>query len=174
MKTNLWGAAFAAALAAAANSAGATELDVHKLIINITADDLKSAAEAVAFTAEIATDASGNRAVVVTSSNKIKFTAQPDLCQKPQQGACHAFSLFALFDGGHVTTDQINAFNVSNAISKAYLDKGQAVLTRFETFDYGIPGGNVATNMSDFAAAAESFSAIARPAPPPPPPKPKG
>ena len=89
---------------------------------------------------------------IVTSSG-LKYVIAPTACD---QGTCYGFQLTAEFDGS-VTAEQMNQFNLARSFTKAYVDEGNAYLTRYEINDYGIPKGNFAADMTNFEAVAATF-----------------
>ena len=91
--------------------------------------------------------------VGIVTSGGLKYVIEPTACN---QGTCYGFQLTAEFDGS-VTAEQMNQFNLARSFTKAYVDEGNAYLTRYEISDYGIPKGNFAADMTNFEAVAVTF-----------------
>lgn len=144
------------ALAACVVDAHAAPIDPRTNVASFTTENIVVAAQAVNFQTEILSDGT-NKAVGITAANGAKFIAQPTTCQKPNQVDCYALSLYGIFRGWQPTLQQVNYFNKHRSFTKAYLDETEAVLARYEIADYGIPLGNISSNIANFAAVANQF-----------------
>jgi hypothetical protein len=149
--------AAAACVFAASGAALAAQMDPHTNVSSFTPTNIMSAAQAVNFQAEVLTDNTGNKAVGITASNGMKFIAQPVTCKQPNQGECIALSIFGVFGGWNPTLQAVNYFNGYRSFTKVFLDENQAMLTRYEISDFGIPFGNIAANLTNFAEIADQF-----------------
>lgn len=144
------------ALVAGVAPANAAPLDPRTNVASFTPENIVTAAQAVNFQTEILSDGT-NKAVGISAPNGAKFIAQPTTCQKPNQVDCFALSLFGIFRGWQPSLQQVNYFNKHRSFTKAYLDETDAILVRYEIADYGIPLGNISSNIANFAAIANQF-----------------
>lgn len=137
-------------------AAFAAQVDPRANVASFTQDNVIAAAQAINFQTEVLSDGS-KKAVGITAPNGAKFIAMPTTCQKPNQTDCYALSIFTIFRGWPTSAEQMNYFNKHRSFTKAYLDETDAVLSRYEIADYGIPIGNISSNIANFAAVCAQF-----------------
>ena len=65
--------------------------------------------------------------------------------------------MFSVVESARVSQDVITAFNASNSFVKVYSQGGKTIIMRYEVADYGIPYGNISSNLINFAASVEAF-----------------
>jgi len=144
----------------AGSTAFAAGLDPHTMLSTFTVENLMSTAAALQYQAEPLQDSEGHKAIGIIASNGVKMIAQPTACQQPNQGQCYGLSIFGIFNDSNGTkppVEALNYFNAYRSFTKAYSDTDNVYLSRYEIADFGIPMGNVASNMTNYAAVAETF-----------------
>ncbi len=98
----------------------------------------------------------GQNVVIANAYGEIGFYAIPTACRS-QNTNCIGVQFFALFEGG-ANPQTVRAFNDQYPFTQTALDQnGDAMISRYEIADYGVPRGNVAVSIITFLYEAATF-----------------
>jgi hypothetical protein len=141
--------------------AAAQQTDWRANVSDFAVSNLTRAAQLAGYQSEVISMSDGSQAVGVIAANGIRFIAQPVVCNTdPDFPGCIGLAIWSNFNGWSPTLDDLNNFNVQRIFTKAYFNGAQVVLARYEIADFGIPIGNIVSNMTNYAARGAEFKAF--------------
>lgn len=143
-------AATVGALMMSAPALGA-EMDGHKLVAHFTLENVAGIAATAGYQTEVLSNPQGQQALGIKSKSGARFLAQNTAC-KTGTSNCAGLVIFAIFSD-RVSPDVLGDFNAKHAFTSAFAINTQTVLSRYEIADFGIPAGNIATNLTNFEAS---------------------
>ena len=106
------------------------------------------------------TDDSGNKLLLAQASSGLRFALIPVACQNGANSGCVGMNMLALFP--QAPQRDVNSFNYRYAFVSAgvHPTNSTSYVSRYMIADYGIPKGNIASNIYNFIALAEQFSKV--------------
>ncbi|MEZ5892990.1 MAG: hypothetical protein R3C58_07585 [Parvularculaceae bacterium] len=106
---------------------------------------------------QVETLQSGQQYVDAVYGGALRFVIFFTACQSDGSG-CAGMNSVAFFETA-ANTQTVQAFNFRYQFASAGIDPdGVAYLSRYDLADYGIPRGNIASSISNFANLAAAFS----------------
>lgn len=125
-----------------------------QLLPGFDSNQIVQIAEEIGLTASLIKGSGGATAAQIDTTSGT-FYAIPTVCRT---STCYGMELIADFGAGpEVPLKVLNYFNHYRVFTKAYLQDGHIFLSRYEIADFGIPKGNVASNLANFIDVAKDF-----------------
>ncbi|MGE0409175.1 MAG: YbjN domain-containing protein [Amphiplicatus sp.] len=127
----------------------------RQIVSGFSTSDLAAIAGELGYQSQLQTFSDGS-AVLLISTPAGAFFAEPAVCEN---GVCIGLNLYATFGSASNTPlTAVNYFNTYRAFTKAFTTDGTVFLSRYAIADFGIPRGNIASNLSNFVARAVEFA----------------
>lgn len=135
---------------------GSGMTDARKIINDFDVETLMPILGEMGISYEGRTSPNGEKLLLATAPNGLKFILSPTACQAGANDGCVGLSMAALF--GEADQRTVNAFNYRYVFSSAGVDpSGKAYLSRYEICDYGTAKGTLIVSMNVFLSQAKYF-----------------
>ncbi len=102
-------------------------------------------------------DSSGKPVILANAGGSLIFYLQPTACRTNGNKNCIGLLTISFFEGD-ANSQTVRAFNDRYHFSRTGLNQsGGAFISRYDIADYGVPRGNVASSIANFAYLANLF-----------------
>lgn len=135
-------------------SALAAEQDPNTNVAYLTTDAVANAAKAVGFEAFPPQDLRGQQAVRILSKTGHRILAVLAECKTPNH--CRGLQLVVVFNG-QLPLERLNRFNERHLFTSAIVIGAKVNLVRYEIADYGIPIGNIMSDLTNLDRIADAL-----------------
>jgi len=102
------------------------------------------------------TDSSGKPVILANAGGSLVFYLQPTACRTNDNKNCIGLLTISFFEGD-ANSQTVRAFNDRYHFSRTGLNQSGAFISRYDIADYGVPRGNVASSIANFAYLANLF-----------------
>lgn len=107
---------------------------------------------------QVQTLSSGQQYIDAVYGDALRFVIFFTACQDGAGGSCVGMNSVAFFDAS-ANAQTVQAFNFRYQFASTGIDpNGVAYISRYDIADYGIPRGNIASSVVNFAQLAAAFS----------------
>ncbi len=134
--------------------------DAGKPIANFDIQNIYPILQEMGIAYEGRVDEEGNQLLLAQASSGLKFALVPAACLNGANSGCVGMNVIALFP--EAPQRDVNSFNYRYAFTSAGVNpsSGASYISRYVIADYGIPKGNIASNLYNFIAQAEMFQKV--------------
>jgi putative sensory transduction regulator len=134
--------------------------DAGKPIANFDIQNIYPILQEMGISYEGRADDEGNKLLIAQASSGLKFAVVPAACLNGANSGCVGMNVIALFP--EAPQRDVNSFNYRYAFTSAGINPANnaSYISRYVIADYGIPKGNIASNLYNFIAQAEMFQKV--------------
>ena len=152
-------AAVGLCLASAVSSAQALD-DPRRVLNGFQLADMQNVGAEIGYQTEVVRGNDDSIFLKYTTGEGNVFFVAPAVCD---QTTCYGLDIYTFFgsDAG-VPLSALNFFNYYRAFTKTFSQNGTIILSRYIIADFGIPKGNIASNLTNFVGVAKDFDTFLR------------